>query len=378
MARVVRETRRAAGTSRSSTVRRSSPRWRPAPWPPLPRRVLVSPAVPSPGTSVSDVTTSAYAGVTGGERVPGTEDRFHPRVRRTARQPSPDGAVEPQRGGQEGVAGPFGEGRPGGAPPQPRHLRRCHPGGIEGGVGGLPRQGESVLVRVAHGHGAAPCARSPRRADIGGRQAKRRRSRAHPEDRRPASQDGAHGDGAHSDGAFLSGVMELWPSGGRHGVVAIGRGSSGGVIGRGHRAGSSGGVMGGVIGRGLPPRALGHPPAQQRGADEVALDLHRAGPDAQAPDVAVGALDRVLAGCSRSRRGAGWPRRTRAWRRGWQPILAMADSERRRRAVRVRPLHRRRCSRKRAPSSSVAMSAIFHCRPWRSASSLVATLRSRM
>ena len=82
-------------------------------------------------------------------------------------------------------------------------------------------------------------------------------------------------------------------------------------------------------------------------------------------------------GCSRSPRGVGWPRRTRAWRpgcrRSW-PWPTRAGG-----ACRARPPARGpAASSRRAPSSPVAMSAIFHCRPWSSDSVLSPTLRSRM
>ena len=82
------------------------------------------------------------------------------------------------------------------------------PGRVEGVDGRLPRQGEGVLVGVAHRHRAPTAARSPGRADVGGRQAQRRARR------RPlrAAADGLVDRGrGSSPGAFHHGPCGTRP-----------------------------------------------------------------------------------------------------------------------------------------------------------------------
>ena len=110
---------------------------------------------------------------------------------------------------------------------------------------------------------------------------------------------------------------------------------------------------------------------QQVRADEVALDLDGARADAQPADVAVRRARPGTRGRSRSRRAAGSPRRTRTWPRGW-PRSSPSRSRAPAACRAARPGARRAAAAGGRASSCVAMSAIFHCRPWSSASGLAA------
>ena len=178
-ARVARATRRAAGTGAVPRLRRR-PAWRRAPRRRRPRRSPSHRRSRARGASVGRH-DQRHCGVPGGERVPGAEKRLHAGMRRAAGQRAADVVGRARARGQKGVARSFGEGRAGGAPPQTRHRRRAgHPAARNAGVGGLPRQGQGVLVGSAHRH-RTPCRRrspTPRPTSAG--QPRRRGGHAAP------------------------------------------------------------------------------------------------------------------------------------------------------------------------------------------------------